>query len=180
MNQAKISIRPAAEGDAAAVAKVHVQAWRETYHGLLPAEELANLSESGRAAMWTKILAQQNTAENHVFGAWMDDRLTGFINGGMARSEIENADSELYAIYVLQAVQRQQVGRRLFRTLTSRLFTGGHRRMFLWVLEGNPSAGFYERMGGRRGPSQETTIGGRRLTELSYIFELSEFQDIGD
>ena len=173
MNKAEISIRPVDRCDAAAVAKVHVRAWRETYQHLLPAEELANLSESQRTEMWTKVLAEENAGKVHVFGAWIDGELVGFVCGGKPRSAIENADGELQAIYVLQAAQRQQVGRRLFLALTSRLFSYGYRRMFLWVLQGNPSAVFYERMGGRPGPSQETTIGSRRCTELSYVFQLS-------
>ncbi len=48
--------------------------------------------------------------------------------------------------------------------------------MFLWVLQGNSSSGFYERLGGHRGPPQETTIGGRQFTEWSYVFELNESQ----
>jgi GNAT superfamily N-acetyltransferase len=174
MNQARISIQPAEKGDAAAIARIHVRAWRETYQHLLPAELLASLSESQRTDMWTRILGGKNADKGHVLGAWMDGELAGFVCGGRPRGAVENADSELQAIYVLQAAQKQHVGRELFLALTSRLVTDGCRRMFLWVLKGNPAAGFYERMGGRPGPAQETNIGGRQYTELSYVFELDE------
>lgn len=175
MSQA-VSIRPVDKGDAAALGSIHVRAWRETYQHLLPAEILADLSETQRADMWTRILADEHAGKNHVFGAWKDGELIGFVSGGKSRSDVENSDSELYAIYVLQCAQRRQIGRRLFRTLTSQLFASGHRRMFLWVLQGNSSSGFYERLGGHRGPPQETTIGGRQFTEWSYVFELNESQ----
>jgi ribosomal protein S18 acetylase RimI-like enzyme len=177
MNPASVSIRPASEGDARAIAKVHVQSWRETYQGLVPAEVLANLSEAERTDIWATIIGAQNSGESFVFGAWMDGELVGFADGGKPRGDIESADSELYAIYVLQCAQGQQVGRRLFQALTSRLFKGGCRRMFLWVLQGNPSAGFYERLGGRSGPLRDITIGGRQFAERSYVFELNECQD---
>ena len=38
------SIRVAGVGDAAAIAAVHVEAWRETYVGIVPAQVLAGLS----------------------------------------------------------------------------------------------------------------------------------------
>src|SRR5262249_30685361 len=154
-NPARVSIRPADRDDALAIAKVHVQSWRETYRGLVPAEVLANLSEAEPASLWATILAAQDSGEAFVFGAWIDGELVGFVSGGKPRRDIESADSELYAIYVLQSAQGRQVGRRLFQTLTSRIFKNGCRRMFLWVLLGNPSAGFYERLGGRSGPQQE-------------------------
>ena len=44
-NQALV-VRRARQGDAAAIAQVHVRSWRESYRGLVP-DEIA-LTESGR------------------------------------------------------------------------------------------------------------------------------------
>ena len=40
----EVFIVPAGPGDAAELARVHVRAWRETYHGLLPAAYLDRMN----------------------------------------------------------------------------------------------------------------------------------------
>jgi hypothetical protein len=50
-------IRPATLADAAAIAKVHVEAWRETYRGLVPDSVLAGLSVERGVRAWTDMLA---------------------------------------------------------------------------------------------------------------------------
>jgi hypothetical protein len=47
-----ISIRPATEHDAVAISHVHVQSWRTTYAGIVPAEYLATLGEAERVLLW--------------------------------------------------------------------------------------------------------------------------------
>ena len=51
------AIRPALLADAAAIAEVHVQAWRETYRGLMPDAVLAGLSVEKRVRAWSEMLA---------------------------------------------------------------------------------------------------------------------------
>ena len=45
-------LRPARPGDAAAIARVHVDTWRSTYAGLLPDRYLVTMSMTRRAAHW--------------------------------------------------------------------------------------------------------------------------------
>lgn len=40
--------------------------------------------------------------------------------------------------------------------------------MLLWVLEDNPSRGFYEALGGVRIKQETITIGGTELVEVAY------------
>ena len=46
------SIRPAARGDAATVAELHVATWKAAYKDLLPAEFLAGLTPAMRLGLW--------------------------------------------------------------------------------------------------------------------------------
>ena len=50
------SIRTAAVADASAIGSVHVEAWRETYAGIVPDHVLGGLSVDKRAAMWRRLL----------------------------------------------------------------------------------------------------------------------------
>ena len=50
-------IREASPRDAAAIARVHVDSWRTTYAGIVPADYLANLSYTRREQFWCDILS---------------------------------------------------------------------------------------------------------------------------
>jgi len=47
-----VVVRQAAPGDTAAMAALHVRAWRAAYAGLVPDEFLAGLKVEDREAMW--------------------------------------------------------------------------------------------------------------------------------
>ena len=51
------SIRTATVADAPVIGFVHVEAWRESYVGIVPDHVLADLSVDRRAAMWGRILS---------------------------------------------------------------------------------------------------------------------------
>jgi hypothetical protein len=49
-----LRVRAATPDDVDGIARVHVEAWRETYRELVPAELLAGLRVEDRAAMWRR------------------------------------------------------------------------------------------------------------------------------
>ena len=50
------TVREATPADAPGIARVHVDAWRTTYRGLVPDSYLAGLSYADRQTMWERIL----------------------------------------------------------------------------------------------------------------------------
>ena len=50
-------IREASPTDATAIARVHVDSWRTTYAGIVPADYLANLSYVQREQFWCDIFS---------------------------------------------------------------------------------------------------------------------------
>ncbi|BCW71541.1 hypothetical protein [Arthrobacter sp. NicSoilB8] len=64
MTTVDISVRPAAEGDAARLAEVHVAAWRATYRGVMTDEYLDGL---GRAASaWRRNIREPRDGTVHL------------------------------------------------------------------------------------------------------------------
>jgi len=55
-----VMVRRATPADAAGIARVHVDAWRATYRGIVPDEHLDALSYEGRQGMWSRILEANN------------------------------------------------------------------------------------------------------------------------
>jgi GNAT superfamily N-acetyltransferase len=96
-----------------------------------------------------------------------NETFSGFVNAGRGREAPDGFDSEIYAIYLLRAHQGCGTGTALFRVAVQWLAEDGFQNMFLWVLAGNPTRRFYERMGGVELGSKTTELG-EPLLEVSY------------
>lgn len=148
----ELVIRAAIETDANAIASVHVEAWKETYEGLIPDPRLAALNLADRADRWTKILRDTVTpARTSAFIVEVDDRAVGFGSYGRQRSELlasRGFDGEIEAIYLLKIAQRRGIGRRLMGLMAAALIDRGFAGGSVWVLRNNAGARhFYEALG---------------------------------
>lgn len=168
-------IRPARPDDAAAIAAVHVAAWRESYAGLVPPEMLASLSVAERAERWRHILRQSDpvTGTADFVAQLPDGRVTGFASCGRQRSAgLAEAGfgGEVQAIYVLRTAQRRGLGRALMGVMARTLRERGFQGVALWVLAGNrPALDFYGRLGGGIvAQRQDAWAEGVILAELAY------------
>ena len=162
-------IRPAAPADARAIARIHVDGWREGYRGLMPAAVLAALSVDERERQWNEWLGPG--AESSTTVAEAGDRIGGFCTVITPARESDPADriAEITALYVAPSEWRTGAGRALLAATLDRLRTAAWRTAFLHVLEGNARAfAFYERFGftldgtcSRRTPEEPPGLGMR-------------------
>ena len=167
-------IRPALQDDAAEIARVHVEAWRSSYRGLLADEFLDSLSEAGYSDRWRRVIGD---GASRVFVVEEADGIVGFASGGRERAGESGFEGELYAIYIVAGSQRKGHGRELVRAMVAALREMGLRDMIVWVLRDNtPAREFYERLGGIYVRSQPITIGPTTLEEVSYGWR--GFEDI--
>src|ERR1700680_1157575 len=107
-----IVIRPARAGDAEAIARVRVDSWRETYHGMIPQGYLDAMKLEESRALWEKVLTAGSTAVS-VFVAERGAEMVGFGSGNMLAEPKHGFDAELSAVYVRREFQRAGIGRRL-------------------------------------------------------------------
>jgi GNAT superfamily N-acetyltransferase len=161
-----ISIRPAKESDASAIAHVHVESWRTTYAGIVPDAYLSGLDEILRAKLWHEFL----TSGALVVVAERKGQVVGFAHGGANREPLEKCDGELYSLYLLRDAQGRGAGGDLLSAIASALTERGFRRMVVWVLERNPARTFYEKMGAHLAASKVIEIGGVKLMEVAYVW----------
>lgn len=163
-------IRAAALADAPAIAHVHVQAWRESYCGLVPEAMLDALSVERNTGMWQAIIGHDPPAIVQV--AETDTGIVGFGCAGKARDARLGTSGEVSAIYLLDAIKRRGVGRTLFVSLLHALAASGHASVGLWVLAVNaPTRGFYEALGGRVGAERILEGAHGDLDEISYVWD---------
>ncbi|WP_353649513.1 GNAT family N-acetyltransferase [Nakamurella sp. A5-74] len=107
-------LRPAVPADAARLAELHIQAWHETYTGLVSPDVIAGFDVDERRAMWTRALGQPTTQVDGVtvgtVVAEEDGQLVGFASVGPSRGEDAVRALELWSIYVLAQTYGTGVG----------------------------------------------------------------------
>jgi ribosomal protein S18 acetylase RimI-like enzyme len=166
-----VTIRSAENRDSAAIARIHVEAWRDAYADLLPANYLAQLDPKIEAARWARSLGLGPNDRTLV--AQADDAVIGYASIGGARGRGSDA-GEIYALYVETDWREQGVGRALVETAFARFRQRGLTTAFIWCLEGNTAArGFYMRCGGKLlGERRLESVRGIALPVVGFRWEL--------
>ena len=167
-----MKIRKAITEDAAEIANVHINSWREAYKGLLPQTFLDDrpLYFKNRYELWKRVTADQSHA---TYVAESDNSgVVGFINGYTARDKGYEDFAEVYCIYLLQKFHGQKIGFRLLKIYFDALLEKGYKKGYLWVLKDNPTIRFYESTGAKLVHDiKKTVIGGLDVEELCYVWD---------
>ncbi len=168
-------IRPATTNDIEAIATVHIQSWKETYPGIMPAQRIAALNLESCMRNWTRSLE----ASLVILVAEVDGRIVGFASGGDNRSNEhcetglgDRCDCELAAIYILQEYQRQGIGKALVKRFSSIMKSQGYSSMVIWVAEKNPATAFYAAIGGKRIDRKFLIVCEEAIPVVAYRFEV--------
>jgi GNAT superfamily N-acetyltransferase len=159
-----MTIRPASADDAAAIAALHVQAWRESYPGLVPDAVLAALDPGRRTDMWRAAIPRGG-----VFVAADEVDLAGFVAWGPQSDATLSFAAEVFALYVLRRAQWRGLGRALMQAAAADMRQAGFGSAGLWVLDGNaPARRFYETLGGRACATRQDAREGWTAHETAY------------
>jgi GNAT superfamily N-acetyltransferase len=158
IGQDGFKVRRAAPADGAEIARIHVEAWRDSYATLLPADYLARMDPRIETARWTRNVSRR--ADNTLV-ADAEGEVVGYAMIGPGRGRTVAPSGEVYALYVDTDWREHGVGRALVESAFD-LFRGrGLQHAVIWCLEGNFAArGFYQHCGG-------TLIREARLEEVA-------------
>ena len=152
-----------------AIARVHVESWRDAYRGIVADKHLAEINVEERASKWRERLNADSEQRPLIFVAQDLGEVVGFVSGGKTRQPALPFDAELYALYVKPSHQRRRLGRQLTRALVDELIERGYRGLVVGVLQANDSGRrFYESIGGQRVGGQSRIIGGDSHFEVFY------------
>lgn len=163
-----MKIRKAEPEDVPAIARVHVDAWLETYRGLVPDTYLDRLTYKNRESLW-----KGNIRSSEVLLVEDEERVFGFATWNYS-STYGTYDAELSSLYVLQKFHHRGAGRALLSFILKDLKEKGHQHMIVKVLSENPACQFYEAMGGKRIDEVPITIDGKSLKETIYSWYIGE------
>jgi len=141
------TIRTPVAADAPAIARVHIDTWRETYSGHMTDSYFDEDSYRRRLEMWTHVLGPQGRPGARVV-AERDGEIVGFATAGSSDSnDARNGhepvrDLHLYAVYLLAREHGRGLGQQMVDAVV------GSQPAQLWVMRGNDRAiAFYRRNG---------------------------------
>ncbi|MEO0706181.1 MAG: GNAT family N-acetyltransferase [Cyanobacteria bacterium J06649_5] len=161
--------REATYTDIPAIARVHVDTWRNTYSGIIPDQVLTDLSYEKRENAWQNVFDQAADSNGFTYVSENETgQIIGFMDGGRERTGNQLFQGEINAIYILSSYQHQGIGRDLVRLATERLRQMDMLSMLVWVLEDNPACQFYEALGGQMIQSKSIEMRGSALIERAY------------
>jgi ribosomal protein S18 acetylase RimI-like enzyme len=166
-----IKVRDARKDDVRAIARVHVETWRQAYKDILPGDALAKLSVAEREAMWRKSMGDPMPGTNRIALVAVESRrVIGFCTAGREQHDDPFLRGEVYTLYVDPAHQGRGAGQDLLVVAFGRLVDAGLVPVVVWVLAENPARAFYERMGGVPVRERRETVMGREVDEVAYAF----------
>ncbi|MET0294179.1 MAG: GNAT family N-acetyltransferase [Phenylobacterium sp.] len=126
---------------------MHVEAWRETYQGLLPKTFLQSMRADIHVRRWQAMLSDP-APDQVVLVAEGPQGVVGYCSGGDSRFRLPG-EAEIATLYLLRSAQKQGLGRSLVQHAARVLAARGAESLVISVLEDNANArGFYERLGG--------------------------------
>jgi GNAT superfamily N-acetyltransferase len=143
-----VAHRTATATDAAAIARLHAESWRDAYRGALRDAYLDGDADAERLHVWTERLGAPAPNQYVVVATDAADAIVGF---ACAYGE-DDAEwgTQVDNLHVRRAHRGHGTGRTLLAEVASwcmRSFTNSG--LYLWVLEQNaPARAFYERLGG--------------------------------
>ena len=164
-----ITIRRAKPADAAAIAKVGVETWRDAYAGLVPSDHLLRMTEARQAVQWDALVRRARGADTVLVAELQGlsgRKVVGYGSCGRSRNGLMTG--EVFTLYVSGDWQNRGVGQRLMFGLFKSLVARDLNDSVIWVLSGNPARYFYEAMGGKRLAERKERFAGTVLDETAY------------
>ena len=162
-----IVCRPARSDDAAGIARVYVEGWRDAYPGVLPDPVLAGLSMERQERTWQAAILNE-TRPRLVQVAVMDGRVVGFGSAGRTRFGTLPFAGEVFTLYVDADARGRGTGLALLFRLFAALEGAGHGSALVWALAANPFRHFYGAAGGREVARWTERQWGVMLPQVAY------------
>jgi L-amino acid N-acyltransferase YncA len=161
-------IRLARPEDAGAIAKIHIETWRDSYAGLLPETVLIGLDERRETIRQRRVLNTRPGDSITLVVETERGAVVGYAEGGTARPTTLSFQAEVYTLYVRPDHQGNGLGRALLFGMFERLRRAGHDSALIWVLAANPARFFYSAMGGQRIAVRTEQLWSSNLEEEAY------------
>ncbi len=162
-------IRAASAADIPDLARVHVEAWRQTYAGHVPDALLAPERVEFRATMWTAILAG-GEGPYLALVAPDDEGQIAALGLFMPATEAPAGwDHEICSLYLLRHIHRRGIGAAMLAQGRDWVRARGGRNLMAWALAANTQAqDFYRATGAVEIARRVVPAGSAKLAEIGF------------
>jgi GNAT superfamily N-acetyltransferase len=169
-------IRRAQKTDAAQIGRVQVDSYLSAYNDLLPEEYLANFTYEEQEKDWSTW--QSDHPEDFLLVADVEGVVIGY---ALSRElSDEPGWGEVAALHVSPSLKRKGVGKALFMESASELRERGCSSLLIWTLEGNPSRGFYEHLGGKLNGTKHWVIEELDFDQVEVCYRWEDITRVGE
>jgi len=163
----EISVRKGKAADAAGLACVFAESWRQAYRGIIPAAHLEEVISRRQTGWWLNALRSGDAILTLTFAG----KIAGYATFGRSRAGGAYR-GEIYELYLAPAYQGLGFGEFLFEACRNGLDQRGLRGLIVWALKDNDGAcNFYQRRGGRIVAKTTEMLGGAKLAKLAFTWE---------
>jgi ribosomal protein S18 acetylase RimI-like enzyme len=164
-----VEIREATRSDAGGIARVHDEAWRATYQGIIPHLHLERMIVRRSPAWWARSLSRRRS---RMLVLTFNGIVQGYTSFGTARNQRRSKTGEIFELYLAPTFQGLGLGKKLFMAARQALTRQGSRSLLVWALADNEGAcDFYSRLGGRRCATSAETYGDVSLSRVAFYWE---------
>jgi ribosomal protein S18 acetylase RimI-like enzyme len=168
----EIKLLPMIEADIKSVVDLTIRSWRASYNNILDPKLLYNLSDEQFINGRKIILANPECL--CLIAKDIHGKILGFSDAGRKmHASIEDKEGEIYAIYIDEKYQRQNIGYSLVMMQKQWLKSQGYNKLIIWTLKLNTKArAFYEKLGGHPTSERVKNIFGNEYPEIQYSWAL--------
>lgn len=167
-----VKIRRAKPDDAAEIANVHLNSWREAYKDQLDQSFLDDmpLTFKRRKQHWEEYIPQHF---DNIFVAESDRGIVGFISIKTPGRDEDMKDwAEVGAVYLLQKYQGQKIGLHLLKAGFKSMKSKGFNKAYCWMLKGNSTGRFYESTGAKlNGKEKIGPVNNKDEIDVMYVWD---------
>ena len=161
-------IRSATLDDVAAITRLHVDSWQDTYT-FMPASVHSNRSYAYRYEEWLEILSNPDP-DHLILTVWDGDILVGFSNCLPCRDpDMPQAKGEMHAIYFRKDYRGHALGAVLFERMIHFLIKRDLWSACLWAFERNEFRHNYKNIGFTDAVYRDRVIAGVPIPEVGYL-----------
>jgi len=172
----RFQIRRAQKTDAVQIAHVQVDSYLSAYKDLLPEQYLANFTYEEQERDWSTW--QSDHQEDILLVAEDEGVVIGYALSRELRDE--HGWGEVAALHVSPSLKRKGVGKALFAESARELQERGCCSLLIWTLEGNPSRGFYEHLGGKLNGTKHWIIEELDFDKVEVCYRWEDITRVGE
>ncbi|MEQ9519806.1 MAG: GNAT family N-acetyltransferase [Parvibaculum sp.] len=161
-------IRSATLADVAAITRLHVDSWQDTYT-FMPDSVHSNRSYAYRYEEWLEILSKPDP-DHLILTVWDGNILVGFSNCLPCRDpDMPQAKGEMHAIYFRKDYRGHALGAVLFERMIQFLIKRDLWPACLWAFEKNEFRHNYKTIGFTDAVYRDRVIAGVAIPEVGYL-----------